>query len=91
MSFLDDCCTYFCTGMGLFGAFALFLMGIVLYPWSAEWEGYWYLGVDKENTKDSAMACFFAGLVYLLYLVGCSWRIMKKSAKQAALAYEPDV
>ena len=158
MGAMDDCCMYFCTGLGLFGAVMLvraraerrplrtalanscrarahaslrpalrpatclsphalptpavglrarrclcahpalshvllphvpcpalvqFFMGLVL-----QMGGEWYLGVSEEDAASSAMACYLAGIVYILYLFGCGMRINKASAKQEALIDE---
>mmetsp|Transcript_66889 Transcript_66889/g.111109 ORF Transcript_66889/g.111109 Transcript_66889/m.111109 type:complete len:86 (+) Transcript_66889:42-299(+) len=70
MSFFDTCCMYFCSGLSAFAVATLFFLGAVLLN-----GGGWYLDISEEESQTSATACFFAGSIYLLYLVFCMLRI----------------
>merc|ERR1712019_163485 len=85
MGFIDTCCMYFCTAMGLFDSFTLFLMGFILQS-----GGGWYLSVPDDQQAASALACFIAGGIYLVYLVGCGLRIAGQSGKKGAQELEDD-
>merc|ERR1712228_747572 len=73
MGALDDCCMYFCSGLSAFAVGTLFFMGIVLLR-----GGGWYLDISDTEATTSAQACFFAGFIYVLYLVFCVFKIMNK-------------
>ncbi|EOD04583.1 hypothetical protein EMIHUDRAFT_441848 [Emiliania huxleyi CCMP1516] len=74
---LEECCAYFCTGLSVFGVLGLFFMGYTLKSGN-----HWFLGVSKEGADASAMACFYAGVIYAVYLFYCGAKVMSWSGKK---------